>query len=105
MLAKVAVVFLKLVAWGLCFQAERGPRRDLAGRQMLCSSVHLLLCLCACELTGFARVLQQGGEEEWEVLAVFPEVSGAEGGLLRPLSAMWCPAPGRLPQRSQVQDV
>lgn len=49
---------------------------------MLSSSVHLPLCLRACELTGLTRVLRQGGEEEWEVLAVLPEVSGT-GCLLR----------------------
>lgn len=48
------------------------------------SSVHLPLCLRACELTGLTRVLGQGGEEEWEVLAVLPEVSGT-GCLLRHL--------------------
>lgn len=51
-------------------------QRDLAGSQMPCSAVHLPLCLCVCELTGLACALGHGGQEEWEVLAVFPEVSG-----------------------------
>lgn len=100
MLAKVAVVFLKLVIWGSCFQAEGRPWRDLRGSQMPCSSVHLPLCLYVCELIGLACLLRHGGEEEWELLAVFPEVSGDEAWATSwgPPLAMWCPAPRRLPK-------
>lgn len=66
---------------GSCFQAECRHQRDLTGSQMPCSSVHLPLCLCACELTGLARVLGHGVEEEWELPTVFPEVSEKRHGL------------------------